>query len=206
MAAPVSISASIAPSAPEGAMKSRFSSVFAPMSTFTSAPAPPSIERIGSFGSTSPSTTGWKAIIDSTISPHLAGSGIAWISADMSICASRICSIGAFAIASLVGSTPNRFASSPVISLALSRVTAWWPAPLCMIAPRKRPFAFGLLSRHATLMPPADSPPIVTRDGSPPKPAMLSRTHSQRRDLVAQPEIGHALRQGRGSLRRRGDS
>ena len=37
---------------------------------------------------------------------------------------------------------------------------------------------------------PADSPNSVTRSGSPPNAAMLSRTHSQRQQDVAQPKVG----------------
>ena len=50
--------------------------------------------------------------------------------------------------------------------------------PLCPMARWKSPAASGVAIRVFTLHDPADSPKIVTRSGSPPKAAMLSRTHS----------------------------
>ena len=51
-------------------------------------------------------------------------------------------------------------------------------APLWPIARWKRPAASGVAMSVFTLQEPADSPKIVTRSGSPPNAAMLSRTHS----------------------------
>src|SRR5271167_3679307 len=45
--------------------------------------------------------------------------------------------------------------------------------PLSAIAPWNRPFAVGDAIAAYTLWPPADSPKIVTRFGSPPNPAMF---------------------------------
>ena len=42
----------------------------------------------------------------------------------------------------------------------------------------KSPCAAGIVRSVATLMPPADSPKIVTLPGSPPNAATLLRTHS----------------------------
>ena len=64
------------------------------------------------------------------------------------------------------------------------------PGTLCAIARRNSPAARGMASSAATDPPPADSPNTVTRSGSPPNAAMLSRTHSQRGDLVEQPPVG----------------
>ena len=61
--------------------------------------------------------------------------------------------------------------------LAVTVVTVC-AAPLCGMALWNRPFAVGQPIRVPTLMPPADSPKIVTSSGLPPKAAMLSRTHS----------------------------
>ena len=51
-------------------------------------------------------------------------------------------------------------------------------APLCTMALWNRPLAPGMPSKVLTLAPPPDSPKMVTLPASPPKPAMLSRTHS----------------------------
>ena len=61
-------------------------------------------------------------------------------------------------------------------------------------SPAKSPFALGVPMSVPTLMPPADSPKIVTLLGSPPNAAMLSRTHSRARDLVEDAEVAGALR------------
>ena len=52
------------------------------------------------------------------------------------------------------------------------------------MALRNRPFALGVASRVPTLIPPADSPKIVTLFASPPKLAMLALTHSKCRHLI----------------------
>lgn len=49
--------------------------------------------------------------------------------------------------------------------------------PLCSIAAENRPRASGLSISKPTFWPPADCPAMVTRAGSPPNCAMLSRTH-----------------------------
>ena len=41
----------------------------------------------------------------------------------------------------------------------------------------------------ATLCPPADSPKMVTLSGSPPKPSMLSRTHSSAATVSSVPKF-----------------
>ena len=72
--------------------------------------------------------------------------------------------------------------------------------------------ALGVPMRVPTLIPPADSPKIVTFPGSPPNAAMLSRTHSRARDLIEDAEVAGALarprtaRRGRGSRARAADS
>ena len=74
---------------------------------------------------------------------------------------------------------PSSSSTSAATSAAWSGVDAFWAAPLCAMAVPKRPAARGEPSSVPTLMPPADSPKIVTRAGSPPNWAMLSRTHSR---------------------------
>src|SRR5438270_74523 len=55
-----------------------------------------------------------------------------------------------------------------------------------------RPLAAGRPRRVPTLMAPADSPKAVTFPGSPPKPAMLSRTHPADGELRRpQPQLAH---------------
>ena len=63
--------------------------------------------------------------------------------------------------------------------------------PLCTIARRKSPLAPGVPSSEATLNAPADSPKIVTLAGSPPKAAMLSRTHISAACWSWMPQIAH---------------
>ena len=57
--------------------------------------------------------------------------------------------------------------------------------PPCGRGPR----ASGVCSMRTTLPPPPDCPKIITLPGSPPKLAMLSRTHSQRRHQVRRPGV-----------------
>jgi hypothetical protein len=66
--------------------------------------------------------------------------------------------------------------SPSVLNDALSRM-ALMKLPLWRIARWNNPFASGDAMRAPTLAPPADWPKIVTRERSPPKWAMLSRTH-----------------------------
>jgi len=51
------------------------------------------------------------------------------------------------------------------------------PTPLSRMARLNSPVASGDATSTPTLIPPADSPKIVTRDGSPPNFAMLRFTH-----------------------------
>ena len=64
----------------------------------------------------------------------------------------------------------------PVVSAAVSVGWLSWYAPLCTIARWNRPAEPGDWSWLWTLRPPADSPKIVTRVGSPPKKKMLRCT------------------------------
>ena len=70
-----------------------------------------------------------------------------------------------------------------------SGVRASTSAPLIAHALRNRPCADGMPSRQVTLLPPPDSPKIVTFAGSPPKPAMLSRTHSSAATMSSIPTL-----------------
>ena len=69
---------------------------------------------------------------------------------------------------------PARVRCAPRRSAGMTRSAA----PLWVMARRKRPSARGTARSVPTLIAPADSPKIVTLSGSPPKAAMLSRTHS----------------------------
>ena len=64
-----------------------------------------------------------------------------------------------------------------VTCCASSMGLAWSAAPLCAIAPTSSLETPGVPSSVPTLIPPADSPKIVIRRGSPPNAAMLSFTH-----------------------------
>jgi hypothetical protein len=75
-------------------------------------------------------------------------------------------------------STPTCSQKRFAMRVAMSIVFVVCAAPDCGIAFVKSPFADGVAMSVPTLIPPADSPKIVTLDGSPPKFAMLSRTHS----------------------------
>ncbi len=74
--------------------------------------------------------------------------------------------------------TPSASHSAVDTAVAVSGRSAKCPLPLCTTARANSPCARGMLSSELTLMPPADSPATVTRAGSPPKAATLSRTHS----------------------------
>ena len=71
--------------------------------------------------------------------------------------------------------TPRTAARRSADSSASSTEWTCMP-PLCTMARRNSPVAAGVPSNVATLNPPADSPKIVTFDGSPPKAAMCSCT------------------------------
>src|SRR5437764_285899 len=64
--------------------------------------------------------------------------------------------------------------------------------PLCTTALRNRHFASCIEARVLTLLPPPDWPKIVTFPGSPPKFAMLSRTHSSAANRSRTPAFAEA--------------
>ncbi len=59
--------------------------------------------------------------------------------------------------------------------------------PLCEIAPWKSPLATGDALNMLTAIPPADSPKIVTRAGSPPNAAMLREIHRRPAIMSSRP-------------------
>jgi hypothetical protein len=65
-------------------------------------------------------------------------------------------------------------------------------APLSTTALWKRPFAAGMAASVHTFAPPPDWPMIVTLPGSPPKAAMLSRTHSRAATMSSMPALPDA--------------
>jgi hypothetical protein len=73
-------------------------------------------------------------------------------------------------------------ALSPIFSAAPLSTTALW----------KRPLAEGIAVSVHTFAPPPDWPMIVTLPGSPPKPAMLSRTHSSAATMSSIPTLPEA--------------
>ena len=64
-----------------------------------------------------------------------------------------------------------------------------WAAPDWAMALWNRPSAASIASRLVTDIDPADSPKIVTLPGSPPKAAMLSRTHSRAAIWSSRPQL-----------------
>ena len=58
-----------------------------------------------------------------------------------------------------------------------------------MIARWNRPVASGIASSVDTFRPPPDSPKMVTAAGSPPKRAMLSRTHASAWMMSSMPAL-----------------
>ncbi len=148
----------------------------------------------------SPSTTGEKArgsdpaglrrIAAITSSGGLSKLGKPWIGLN-SPCRSRIASSESERHPSTVGSIPSAAAKRRPISSAPA--TGRSPtAPEWEMTPWNRPCARGDASRVSTLPPPADCPPIVTRDGSPPKPRMLSLTHSSAAIWSSTPRLAGA--------------
>ena len=95
------------------------------------------------------------------------------------------------------GATPSRARNSRACRARVSRSAISGRAGLCAIARVNNPSAAGLASSAKTEVAPADSPNTVTRSGSPPNAAMLSRTQgsaaiwSRRHEVVveARPEV-----------------
>ena len=90
-----------------------------------------------------------------------------------------------------VGRSPSSAAQAAAMSAASSGEKNV-PGTLCATARRKSPAARGIASSAATDPPPADSPKTVTRSGSPPKAAMLSRTHSRAATWSSRPRLAGA--------------
>ena len=84
---------------------------------------------------------------------------------------------------------PSFAAKCSAIFTVRSSVFAVLQAPLCGIAFWNSPRALGRPSSVPTLMPPADSPKMVTFSGSPPKAAMFSRTHSSAATWSSMPSL-----------------
>ena len=80
---------------------------------------------------------------------------------------------------------------------AAARACRRRPAPLCAIARWNRPLRGGHAEQRRHLIAPADSPKIVTLPGSPPKAAMLSRTHSSAATWSSMPELPTRAAAGR---------
>jgi hypothetical protein len=142
-----------------------------PVRTGTDEPWPARTASRNWLATTSPSMTG----------PHGGISGVpaASYSATTASCASISSSGVRDARPARVAWTPARFARASVMARAWSAGQAEAGAiPLAMTACRNRPSAAAETSREATAIPPADWPITVTRPGSPPNAATLSRTHS----------------------------
>ena len=148
------------------AMKIVISSLLNPIRIGTSADCSGAAGMKGSRGRTTPSTTGPKLgppgpPLPSTLRP-----------------AANNVSAGTARRSSAVSAptSASSLSASAAASSALPDVT---PGPDWMIAFWNRPSAAGIASRWLTFEPPPLSPMIVTFAGSPPKPAILSRTHSR---------------------------
>ena len=108
--------------------------------------------------------------------------------------------------------TPRRVDDGSGGRLGLRGRGVAWAAPDWAMALWNRPLAVGVPSSVPTLMPPADSPKIVTLPGSPPKAAMLSRTHSSAATWSSRPRLPEPARSSssqpevRGSRGRRAGS
>ena len=74
------------------------------------------------------------------------------------------------------GRSPNLSRTLSATRRALPRSYTDVAGELCAMASANRPLAAGVASRVVTIPAPADSPNSVTRSGSPPNAAMLSRT------------------------------
>jgi len=98
---------------------------------------------------------------------HRPGSGLATISSESRRCAATSRSTETPTNPSRVAATPRRSASSAVTRRAVPGDSTWWPAPLCGMARRNSPAALDIASSVVTLIPPADSPKIVTLPASP---------------------------------------
>ena len=153
-------------------LNSFHSSRVVPTRTRTPAAEPAPMASMGDSGRTTPSTTGvrgsplakWRMTTE------------AWPS--RSLAAGTACSRST---APGPGSTPIAPRNSSAMASASAAGLAWWAAPDWAMALVNRPLAAGSPSNVPTLMAPADSPKAVTSSGSPPKAAMLSRTHSRAR-------------------------
>ena len=163
--------------APGATRNSRDSSRLAPTRTRTSEDAPAAKASRGCCGSTVPSTTGAKGSRLSASEPHFTGSGALCTSMTSSAATRIRVSRSTAAIASRVGSTPSASARVRVTVSPMSWVRVWAAAPDWVMAWANSPSADGIASRVVMLMAPADSPAMVTRDGSPPNAAMFCCTH-----------------------------
>ena len=87
---------------------------------------------------------------------------------------------------------PASASTDRAISVAGSRVAQKLAPPDCTIAWANSPCAAGSPSSVPTLMPPADSPKIVTRSGSPPNARDVVAHPLERADLVEDAEVARA--------------
>ena len=95
----------------------------------------------------------------------------------------RAAAASALAFATTAGAAKSSSGRAP------GAIQPWWPPGLSSAAAEKRPAARGSTSRCATDAPPADTPKTMTRAGSPPKAAQLSRTHASARSWSPRPRL-----------------
>ena len=145
-------------------MKSVISSLVVPIIVGT-APRPARTPSTGAWVNTEPSTTGMNSSSTRETDASALPCALSRTSTGTASSSSSVCA-------------PVSAITVRAISVAFSRLCTNEPLPDCTIAWWNSPCAAGRPSSVATLMPPADSPKIVTRSGSPPNAAMLSRTHS----------------------------
>jgi hypothetical protein len=108
-------------------------------------------------------------------------------------------------VSSVVSGSPRRQAAAVAASgqpaCAANASPADWASagvreaqlPLSMIPPLNRPRASGDVISAQIGQPPADSPAIVTRPGSPPNAAMLRRTHRSAASWSSRPKLPVAV-------------
>ncbi len=86
-------------------------------------------------------------------------------------------------------SRPSRASTPSAARVAVSRVRRVRIEPLWMMALCTRPSTAGMARSCDTSEPPDDQPNTVTLPGSPPKAAMLSRTHRRAAMMSSTPEL-----------------
>lgn len=139
---------------------------FVPITTGTWLCLPAVIVSIGASGWNQPSTSG----------PYGPPAPATWTGTEPFATSVSAGSARRHAMGSGAVSQPTVFATDVPFASAVASGRAAHP-PLWMIAAEKSPFASGDATSEHTFWPPADSPKIVTRAGSPPNAFAFVFTH-----------------------------